>query len=77
LAFLMAVTLYFQFKLNPTAPDPVQQQMFSYMPWFMMFMMGPQAAGLLLYWVVSNTLTIGQQKWLYSKHPALKDPVKT
>ena len=56
--------------------DPVQQQMFSIMPWIMMFMMAPFAAGLQLYWIMSNVLTIAQQKWLYSRHPALKEPVK-
>ncbi len=76
LSSLLGITMYMQFKLNPAAPDPVQQQMFSYMPWFMMFMMAPFAAGLQLYWVVSNLLTIAQQKWLYSKHPALKTPVQ-
>jgi YidC/Oxa1 family membrane protein insertase len=34
--------------------------------------MAPFAAGLQLYWVVSNLLSIAQQKWLYSKHPVLK-----
>ncbi len=76
LSSLLGITMWMQFKLNPAAPDPVQQQMFSIMPWFMMFMMAPFAAGLQLYWVVSNLLTIAQQKWLYSKHPALKEPVK-
>jgi YidC/Oxa1 family membrane protein insertase len=75
LALLMGLTMWMQFKLNPAAPDPVQQQMFSIMPWIMMFVMSPYAAGLLLYWVTSNILTIAQQKWLYSKHPALKVPV--
>jgi YidC/Oxa1 family membrane protein insertase len=74
---LVGLTMYLQFKLNPTAPDPVQQQVFSVMPWMMMFMMAPFAAGFHLYWVVSNTLTILQQRWLYSQHPALKEPVKT
>jgi YidC/Oxa1 family membrane protein insertase len=67
--------MYLQFKLNPAAPDPVQQQVFSVMPWIMMFLMAPFAAGLQLYWVTSNILTIAQQKWLYSKHPALKEPM--
>ncbi len=75
LPILLGVTMYLQFKLNPAPTDPVQQQMFSIMPWIMMFMMAPFAAGLQLYWVVSNLLTIAQQKWLYSKHPALKQPV--
>lgn len=74
---LLGITMYLQFKLNPAPMDPVQQQMFSIMPWIMMFMMAPFAAGLQLYWIVSNLLTIAQQKWLYSKHPALKEPVKT
>ena len=35
--------------------------------------MAPFAAGLQLYWTVSNTLTILQQKWLYSRHPQMKE----
>lgn len=42
------------------------------MPWMMMFIMAPFAAGLLVYWITSNLLTIAQQRWLYSKYPALK-----
>lgn len=74
---LLGITMYLQFKLNPAPMDPVQQQMFSIMPWVMMFMMAPFAAGLQLYWIMSNLLTIAQQKWLYSRHPALREPVKT
>ena len=76
LALLLGTTMYFQFKLNPTAADPVQQQMFSIMPWVMMFVMAPFAAGLLIYWITSNILTIAQQKYLYSKHPQLKAQAK-
>ena len=75
LPILLGITMYFQFKLNPAQMDPVQQQVFSVMPWIMMFMMAPFAAGLQLYWICSNLLTIAQQKWLYSKHPALKEPL--
>jgi YidC/Oxa1 family membrane protein insertase len=46
------------------------------MPWMMMFVMAPFAAGLLIYWITSNILTIAQQKWLYSRHPALKTPAQ-
>ncbi len=74
---ILGITMYLQFKLNPAPMDPIQQQMFSIMPWIMMFMMAPFAAGLQLYWIASNVLTIAQQKWLYSKHPALKEPIKT
>ena len=72
LALLLGVTMWLTFKLNPAAADPVQQQMFSIMPWIMMFIMAPFAAGLLLYWVTSNVLTLAQQRYLYSKHPALR-----
>ncbi|MBA4747302.1 MAG: membrane protein insertase YidC [Sphingopyxis sp.] len=77
LAILLGVTMWLQFRLNPTPTDPVQQQVFAIMPWMMMFMMAPFAAGLLLYWITNNILTIAQQKWMYSKYPALKNaPVK-
>jgi YidC/Oxa1 family membrane protein insertase len=72
LALLLGVTMWLQFKLNPASPDPVQQQVFSIMPWMMMFVMAPFAAGLLIYWITSNILTIAQQKYLYARHPQLK-----
>ncbi|WP_156842639.1 membrane protein insertase YidC [Novosphingobium aquimarinum] len=72
LALLLGITMFLQFKLNPAQMDPIQQQMFMIMPWFMMFIMAPFAAGLLIYWITSNLLTIAQQKYLYSRHPQLK-----
>ena len=72
LAVLLGVTMWLQFKLNPAAVDPVQQQIFAIMPWVLMFVMAPFAAGLLLYWITSNILTLAQQKYLYSQHPQLK-----
>ncbi len=72
LAVLLGITMYLTFKLNPAAMDPVQQQLFAIMPWILMFVMAPFAAGLLLYWVTSNLLTLAQQSYLYSKHPQLK-----
>ncbi|MBK8630522.1 MAG: membrane protein insertase YidC [Sphingomonadales bacterium] len=77
LPILLGITMYLQFKLNPAPMDPAQAQVFAIMPWIMMFMMAPFASGLQLYWTVSNLLTIAQQKWLYSRHPALTEPVKT
>ncbi|MFM5906533.1 MAG: membrane protein insertase YidC [Novosphingobium sp.] len=72
LAVLLGVTMWLQFKLNPASPDPVQQQVFAIMPWMMMFIMAPFAAGLLIYWITSNVLTIAQQKYLYARHPQMK-----
>jgi YidC/Oxa1 family membrane protein insertase len=72
LAILLGITMWAQFKLQPAAMDPAQQQVMAIMPWMMMFVMAPFAAGLLIYWITSNLLTIAQQKYLYSKHPTLK-----
>lgn len=72
LPILVGVTMWLMQRLNPTPMDEVQKQVMSIMPWFLMFIMAPFAAGLQLYWVVSNVLSIAQQKWLYSKHPVLK-----
>ncbi len=68
LPILLGVTMWLQFKLNPAPMDPVQQQIFSIMPWVLMVVMAPFAAGLQLYWAVSNVLTIAQQKWLYHRY---------
>jgi len=75
LPIILGITMWLQFRLNPAPMDPVQQQVFSIMPWMLMFVMAPFAAGLQLYWSVSNILTIAQQKWLYSRHPQLKEQI--
>lgn len=72
LPILVGVTMWIQFKLNPAPMDPVQQQVFSWMPWILMFIMAPFAAGLQLYWAVNNIISIGQQKLLYARHPVLR-----
>ena len=72
LPILVGVTMWLMQRLNPAPMDEVQKQVMGIMPWFLMFIMAPFAAGLQLYWVVSNLLSIAQQKWLYSKHPVLK-----
>ena len=67
LPILLGVTMWLQFKLNPQQLDPTQQQIFALMPWVMMVILAPFAAGLVLYWVTSNILTIAQQWWLYRR----------
>ena len=68
LPILLGISMWLQFKLNPAPMDPVQKQVFAIMPWVLMVVMAPFAAGLQLYWVVSNVLTIAQQKWLYHRY---------
>jgi YidC/Oxa1 family membrane protein insertase len=80
LPILLGITMWLQFKLNPQQMDPVQQQIFSFMPWIMMVVLAPFAAGLVLYWVTSNILTIAQQWWLYRRfglHMSDTHPVAT
>ncbi|RYG89623.1 MAG: membrane protein insertase YidC [Alphaproteobacteria bacterium] len=72
---LLGVSMHYQIKLNPAPMDDMQKQIFAIMPWMLMFVMAPFAVGLQVYWITSNVLTILQQRWLYSKHPALKEPL--
>jgi YidC/Oxa1 family membrane protein insertase len=65
LAILLGITMWLQFRLNPQmSMDPTQKQIFSLMPWFMMFIMSPFAAGLQVYYIMSNLITVGQMQWL-------------
>jgi YidC/Oxa1 family membrane protein insertase len=50
-----------QMRLNPTPPDPVQQQVFNYMPLIFTFMLAHFPAGLVLYWTWNNILSFTQQ----------------
>jgi YidC/Oxa1 family membrane protein insertase len=61
LPIIMTATSYIQIKLNPTPPDPVQAKVMLIMPlaFGVMFFFFP--AGLVLYWVVNNVLSIAQQ----------------
>ncbi|WP_343346883.1 membrane protein insertase YidC [Sphingomicrobium sp. XHP0239] len=68
LPILLGFTMWLQFRLNPAPMDDMQKQIFGIMPWVLMFIMAPFAAGLQLYWVTSNILTIAQQKWLYWRY---------
>ncbi len=77
LPIIVGITMWLQFKLNPQPTDPVQAQVFAIMPWVLMVVMAPFAAGLQLYWATSNLLTIAQQKWLYSRYPGMKAAAET
>ena len=61
LPVLMGITMYIQFKLNPAPPDPMQAKIFAMMPIMMTAFMAFFPAGLVLYWLVSNFLSIAQQ----------------
>jgi YidC/Oxa1 family membrane protein insertase len=65
LPILLAGTMWAQFKLNPTPPDPMQARVLMIMQvvFAVMFLFFP--AGLVLYYIVNNLLSIGQQWWIY------------
>ena len=70
LPILVGATQWLTMKMNPaTGVDPTQQQIMSLMPWFLIFVMAPFAAGLQLYWVTNNLLTLAQQSWFNYRHP--------
>lgn len=58
---IMGVTMYIQQKLNPTPPDPMQAKIMQWMPVAFTFMFLWFPAGLVIYWVTNNTLSIIQQ----------------
>jgi YidC/Oxa1 family membrane protein insertase len=68
LPILVGATQWLSMKLNPQPMDPAQAQVFAIMPWVLVFVMAPFAAGLQLYWMTNNVLTIAQQWWLYRKY---------
>ena len=78
LAILLGISMWLQQKLNPAVMDPVQKQMFALMPWVFMFIMAPYAAGLLVYWITNNCLSILQQWFMLRKYPmpAAPEPAK-
>ncbi|MCG3171278.1 MAG: Membrane protein insertase YidC [Pseudomonadales bacterium] len=66
LPLLMGASMYFQQKLNPPPPDPMQARIFQFMPiiFTVFFLFFP--AGLVLYWLVNNLLSIAQQ-WVITR----------
>ncbi|PIT13682.1 membrane protein insertase YidC [Snodgrassella alvi] len=66
LPVLMALTMYLQTFMNPPPTDPVQAKMMKIMPvaFSVMFFFFP--AGLVLYWLTNNILTLAQQ-WFVNK----------
>lgn len=64
LPVIMAATMYFQQKLNPPPVDPIQQKVFQFLPLIFGVFFAFFPAGLVLYWVANNTLSIAQQYYI-------------
>ena len=67
LPLLMGASTYWMQSLNPQMGDPMQQRMMQLMPimFTVLFLFFP--AGLVLYWLVNNLLSIAQQQYVYRR----------
>ena len=61
LPVLMTITMVLQTKMNPVPPDPVQAKVMQFMPFIFSIFFFFFPAGLVLYWLVNNILSILQQ----------------
>lgn len=66
LPVLMGASMFIQQKLNPAPPDPMQAKIMMSLPFVFTAMFAFFPAGLVLYWVVNNILSIAQQ-WRITK----------
>lgn len=64
---IMGITMFVQQKMTPSQMDPVQQKMMLALPVVFTFMFLNFPSGLVLYWLVNNILTIGQQMYINKK----------
>lgn len=64
LTILMGASMFLQQWMTPSAGDPNQKKMMMMMPLMFTFMFVSFPAGLTVYWLVNNVLTIGQQYWI-------------
>ena len=74
LPIIMGVTMYIQQKLNPSAMmDEMQQKVMKMLPFIFTFFFLWFPAGLVLYWVVNNILSVAQQWYITKKIEAGED----
>jgi YidC/Oxa1 family membrane protein insertase len=64
LTLFMGASMFIQQKMTPTTGDPTQAKMMLFLPVVFTFMFINFAAGLVLYWLVNNLLSIGQQYYI-------------
>ncbi len=64
LPLLMGISMFFQQRLNPTPPDPVQAKIMMALPVVFTLFFAFFPSGLVLYWVANSVLSIAQQWWI-------------
>lgn len=65
---LMGLTMFMQQKLSPAPTNKDQARAMALMPLIFTFMLGHFAAGLVIYWTLSNMLSIIQQRFIMRKY---------
>lgn len=66
---IMGGTMFLQQRMSPSqVQDPIQQKIFMFMPIIFTFMFLTFPAGLVVYWLTNNVLSIGQQYYINKKH---------
>ncbi len=70
LTLLLGASMFLQQKLSPQAGDPNQQKIMMFMPVIFTFMFIGFPAGLTIYWLTNNLLTIAQQWWMLRATPS-------
>ncbi|MDP2084884.1 MAG: membrane protein insertase YidC [Gemmobacter sp.] len=68
LPIMLGISMWLQQKLNPAPTDPMQAQIFAWMPWVFMFILGGFASGLVFYWITNNVITFVQQYAIMRSH---------
>ena len=76
LPIVYGLTMWLQQSMNPPAQDPMQRQIFAFLPFIFTFIMAPFAAGLLIYWAWNNILSIAQQYVIMHRFKA-ENPIDT
>ena len=74
LPLIMGATMLVQQKLNPAPPDPMQAKVMMFLPLLFTGLFWNFPAGLVLYWIVNNTLSILQQ-WYITRKNSDEKPV--
>ncbi|MGD9017243.1 MAG: membrane protein insertase YidC [Desulfobacterales bacterium] len=68
LTIVMGATMFLQQKMSPAPGDPTQAKLMMFMPLIFTFIFINFSAGLVLYWLVNNILSIGQQYYIQKKY---------
>jgi YidC/Oxa1 family membrane protein insertase len=72
LPILMSLTMWYQQRLSPQAGDAAQMAVIKWMPFIFLFLFAGFPSGLLVYWISSNVLAIGQQVLINRKIAGVK-----